>query len=37
MAERTTVGQDYGSVIWNVEFDMLSPGMTKTIITSEIG
>lgn len=33
MAERTTVGQDFGSVIGNAEFDMLTPGMMESSIT----
>ena len=35
--EVTTVGQDFGSLIWNAEFDMLAPGMTESSITGEIG
>ena len=37
MAERTTVGQDFGSMIWNAEFDMLTPGMTESSITGDFG
>ena len=33
MAERTKVGQDFGSVIWNADFDMLAPGRTESSIT----
>ena len=35
--EVTTVGQDFGSVIWNTEFDMMAPGMMESSITIEIG
>ena len=30
-------GQDFGSVRFNAEFDMLAPGMTESSITGEIG
>ena len=37
MAERTQVGQDFGSLIWKAEFDILAPGMTESSMTSNFG